>query len=199
MQIWISRNGQNHGPYSLEQLQLWLASGQVSQHDIAWHQGHQWRPLGDVLRDAGCVLPPPPPQTPPSLPMFATAPTATANPEATVRRIADYERISGILWITIGAIQCITVIGIIAGIWNIIAGISRIGAAPVILRRDPQVPAMFEGIGQLIVIGIINLLLGGVIGVVFVIFDFVIRDMVLRNRHLFEQAASIESTTTAQT
>ncbi len=189
MKIWISRNGQSHGPYSIEQLQQWLTGGQVSQHDQAWHEGHQWRPLGDVLRDAGCVLPPPPPLAASAFPLFTASQTMAASPDHTVRRIADYERISGILWIIIGAIQCLTLIGIIAGVWNIVAGISRISAAPLILQRDPRVPAMFEGIGQLIVIGLINIFLGGIVGVLFVIFDFVIRDMVLRNRQLFEQPA----------
>lgn len=186
MKVWILRNGQNHGPYSIQQLQDWLTNGQVSQHDQAWHQGHQWRPLGDVLRDAGCVLPPPPQAAAP-FPMF-TPGAAYADPDSTIRRIADYERVSGILWIVIGALQCLTLIGIIAGIWNIVAGISRIRVVPIILQRDPRVPAIFEGIGQLIVIGVINLFLGGVFGVLFVIFDFFIRDMVLRNRHLFEQS-----------
>lgn len=35
-----------------------------------------------------------------------------------------------------------------------------------------------------------NLLLGGIIGVVFVVFDFIIRDMVLSNRHLFNNATN---------
>lgn len=197
MNIWISRNGQNHGPYSIEQLQQWLASGQVSQHDMAWHQGHQWRALGDVLRDAGCVMPPPPPAAPSFFSPNNLATDATASPESAVRRIADYERVSGILWIVIGAIQCITIVGIIAGIWNIFAGISRIRIVPVILQRDPRIPAAFEGIGQLIIIGVINLLLGGIVGVLFVIFDFVIRDMVLRNRHLFERAEVVNTSALA--
>lgn len=186
MSIWISRNGQNYGPYSIVQLEEWISSGQVSQHDQAWCKGQQWGPLGDVLRAAGCVLPPPP-QVTAAAPMLAVSMADTA-PEATVRRIADYERVSGILWIVIGIFQCLTLVGIIAGVWNIFAGISRIRAVPIILQRDSRIPAAFEGIGQLIVIGLINLFLGGVIGVLFVIFDFVIRDMVLRNRHLFEIA-----------
>jgi hypothetical protein len=59
---------------------------------------------------------------------------------------------------------------------------------PMILARDARVPAAYEGVAQLIIIGILNLLLGGVIGVLFVVFDFIIRDMVLGNRHLFDQA-----------
>jgi hypothetical protein len=40
----------------------------------------------------------------------------------------------------------------------------------------------------LILIGIVNLILGGIIGVVFVILDFMIRDKVLTNRNLFTQS-----------
>jgi hypothetical protein len=187
--IWISRNGQNHGPYTVKQLLAWLTEGRVAQDDSAWFEGHVWRPLGDILRDAGCQLPPA------ALSDRAiSAPVSTTAPEATIRRIADYERASGIMWIVLGSIQCITLVGIIAGIWNIVAGISRLRAVPMILQRDPRIPSMVEGIGQLIVIGLLNLLLGGVIGVIFVVLDFYIRDVVLQNRHLFVnvQASSLQ-------
>jgi hypothetical protein len=191
MKIWISRNGQNYGPYTLEQLHDWLLKAQVSQLDLAWHQGSVWRPLGDVLRDAGYVLPPPP-QNFLTTSSFTVA-SVDANPDATVRRIADYQRLSGILWIVIGVLQCITLIGIIAGIWNIFAGISRIRIAPLILQRDRRVPAAFEGVMQLVIIALINMFVGGIIGVVFVVFDFVVRDMVLKNRHLFEKVPAIQT------
>ena len=185
MNVWISRGGQKYGPYTTSQLEEWLAQGKVSQHDLAWNQGQSWRPLGDILREAGCVIPPPPPQMASIFPTFVDIST---NPDVTVRRIADYERISGIVWIVIGALQCLTLVGIIAGIWNIFAGVSRVKAVPIILARSPNVPSMFEGIGQLVVIGLINVFLGGVFGVLCVILDFFIRDMVLKNRHLFEHA-----------
>jgi hypothetical protein len=176
--IWISRNGQNHGPYTTVQLMAWLAEGRVRQDDQAWCGGHVWRPLGDILREAGCQLPP-------VAIANRVAPMPAAGPDTIIRRIADYERASGILWIVLGSIQCLTLVGIIAGIWNILAGVSRLRAVPLILQRDPGVPSMVEGIGQLVVIGLLNVLLGGVIGVVFVAFDFYIRDVVLQNRHLF--------------
>jgi hypothetical protein len=40
---------------------------------------------------------------------------------------------------------------------------------------------------QLVIIGVVNLLLGAVIGALWVIIDFIIRDKVLRNRHIFDQ------------
>jgi hypothetical protein len=197
MNIWITRDGQKYGPYALKQVEAWLAEGKVSQLDMAWSQGQQWRPLGDLLREAGCVIPPPPPPAGSSMPFFSAASPVASGDEATVRRIADYEKASGVLWIIIGVLQCLTLIGLIAGIWNIFAGVSRLRLSPLILQRHPGVVAAFEGIGQLIVIGVINLFLGGLIGVAFVIFDFVIRDMVLRNRHLFQSAPLPDANTVA--
>lgn len=185
MSVWIAKDGQKYGPYTIKQLEEWLMQGKVDQYDSAWNKGADWRPLGDLLREAGCVIPPPPPQ---AASIFSTNILGgSPDPDVTVRRVADYERISGILWIVLGVLQCLTLVGIIAGIWNIFAGLSRVRAAPIILSRSPGVPAMFEGVGQLIVIGLVNLFLGGFIGVLFVIFDFIIRDMVLKNRHLFER------------
>ena len=105
--------------------------------------------------------------------------------ETLIRQIADYEKLSGILWIGLGVIQVLTVIAVIAGIWNLYAGYTRIKAQPLILARHKSVPDSFESINGLVIIGLINLILGGVIGVLFVAFDYVIRDKVLSNKHLF--------------
>jgi len=107
----------------------------------------------------------------------------------TLRRIAEYERIAAILWICLGACQVLMVVTIIAGAWNIYAGWSRLKLPDMIRARDRRIPALYENnVAQLVVIGVLNLVLGGMIGVVFVGFDFIIRDMVLRNRHLFAGA-----------
>jgi hypothetical protein len=105
-----------------------------------------------------------------------------------VRRLADYERYSGIAWIVLGALQVITVVAIIAGAWNIYAGVTRLRCAKAIEARSPAVPAAFRGVTGLVVIGLINLVLGGVIGVLLVVVDFVVRDRVLKNAHLFRAA-----------
>jgi hypothetical protein len=184
MQIHISRNSENYGPYELLEINGYLKDGSLLTTDLAWYDGiPDWIPLSQVpgIQSPGRV-PPPPPQKHNSLDL---------DGDLTIRRLADYERISGILWIVLAAIQILTVVGIIAGIWNILAGISRINVSKQITARDSKVPAIFESYTQLIVIGIINLLLGGIIGVAFVAFDFYIRDVVLRNARLF--------TTTVQT
>lgn len=114
-----------------------------------------------------------------------------------IRRLADYQRISGILWIVLGAVQVCLVITVLAGAWNIYAGITRMKASKRILERDPSIPGEFESITQLVIIGVINLVLGGFIGILFVGFDFYIRDNVLTNAHLFTGAAQSFSGTTA--
>jgi hypothetical protein len=111
---------------------------------------------------------------------------AQLDSENTIRRLADYERVSGVLWIVLGIIQCLTIVLIIAGIWNIFGGRSRLKMSGRIRERDSGVPSAYRGIGGLILMLIINLIFGGVIGVVLVIFDFVVRDQVLSHAYLFE-------------
>lgn len=46
MQIYLARNNEQAGPYTLEQLNRMLASGQVVLTDLAWHEGMaNWQPL----------------------------------------------------------------------------------------------------------------------------------------------------------
>jgi hypothetical protein len=106
--------------------------------------------------------------------------------EATlIRQIAEYEMISGYIWIALGCVQILSVVAVIAGIWNIFAGRSRIQMSKNIKTRDLSVPMEFEGVSGLVVIGVLNVLLGGLIGIIFVGFDFYIRDKVISNSHLF--------------
>ena len=51
MQIYLARNNQQAGPYTLEQLNQMLASQQVLLTDLAWHQGMQeWKALGELTQ-----------------------------------------------------------------------------------------------------------------------------------------------------
>jgi uncharacterized RDD family membrane protein YckC len=46
MQIYLARNNEQAGPYTLEQVNRMLASGQVVLTDLAWHEGMaNWQPL----------------------------------------------------------------------------------------------------------------------------------------------------------
>ena len=51
MQIYLARNNQQAGPYSVEQLNQMLASQQVLLTDLAWHQGmSEWKALGELTQ-----------------------------------------------------------------------------------------------------------------------------------------------------
>ncbi|MDA1143225.1 MAG: hypothetical protein O3B01_32100 [Planctomycetota bacterium] len=121
-----------------------------------------------------------------TLPHFIE-PSSQLAEETTLRRLHDWERLSSIFWIIWGVIQCFTGWLIIAGIWNIVNGIAARKLLPRILAKDATIPNDYEPVAPLVVIGVVNLVLGGVIGVGFVIFDFWIRDVVLKNKHLFDK------------
>ena len=51
MQIYLARNNQQAGPYSLEQVNQMLANQQVLLTDLAWHDGMaEWKPLGELTQ-----------------------------------------------------------------------------------------------------------------------------------------------------
>jgi uncharacterized protein (TIGR00266 family) len=75
MQITINRNGENHGPYALEQVREMLANGTLQPTDLAHYEGAtDWMPLGQVpgVADSGA-----PPVLEAAAPAAAPAPTAT--------------------------------------------------------------------------------------------------------------------------
>ncbi len=49
MQIHVSRNGQEYGPYSIEELRQYIASGMFAYSDLAWYEGlSAWTPLSAI-------------------------------------------------------------------------------------------------------------------------------------------------------
>jgi Protein of unknown function (DUF2510) len=125
----------------------------------------------------------------------SSAPATWRTPSADdnlVRRLAEYTRWSGIAWIILGALQILGVVTIVAGAWNIYAGYTRIRASGPISQRSPGVPAAFQPLAGYVIIGLLNLLLGGVIGVVLVIVDLFVRDQILKNAHIFAGPRAVE-------
>src|ERR1051325_7254430 len=50
MEIYISRGGQSYGPYPLDQVRAWLASGQLHPNDLACYTGaSNWVSLSSLL------------------------------------------------------------------------------------------------------------------------------------------------------
>ncbi len=75
MQIYIHRENEQFGPYSLEQARTYLASGELLPHDLAWREGAaDWAPLAEVV----IVTPVVPP-----LPQLAPVPARGTRPAGT--------------------------------------------------------------------------------------------------------------------
>jgi hypothetical protein len=73
-QIHISRDGQNFGPYSLEQTRHYVQSGQILPTDFAWYEGAQaWAPVSNIP-ELAVGLPTPPPMPMPLRPQLAPEP-----------------------------------------------------------------------------------------------------------------------------
>lgn len=103
------------------------------------------------------------------------------------RRLSDYARWSGWAWLTLGVLQVLSVVGVIAGLWNIYVATTRIKWAPQIAARQYTVPRAVESLVGYAVIGVINLFFGAAIGIAFVLVDLYVRDQILKNRHLFTE------------
>ena len=166
--------GERIGPVTEESIKLLLKNRTIQEDCLVWNKtfGRNWNSIVHTELSDG----------PPPLPHVTAE---LSQDDILIARIADYQRISGILWIVIGIIQVLLIYTVIAGVWNIFAGVSRIRMVDRIKRREANIPTEFESVTQLVIIGVINLVFGGLIGLVFVGFDFFIRDKILSNRHLF--------------
>jgi hypothetical protein len=111
--------------------------------------------------------------------------TKTGDRQNIADRLAGYERLSGIVWVLIAAFQILSVVLILAGIWNLFAVRGYFQRADLIRKRHPVVPSLYESLTPFLISGVINLLLGGVIGVFVVLFTAWIRGQVLRHREIF--------------
>ncbi|WP_326518274.1 RDD family protein [Acinetobacter sp. CAAS 2-6] len=116
MQIYLARNNQQAGPYSLEQVNEMLASQQVLLTDLAWHEGMtEWKALGEltqgklVYEPAGYV--PPRPQATPFQDSFTQS---VRSPKQNLETLASYNSralakiIDLLLWLPAFAIPSLT-------------------------------------------------------------------------------------------
>jgi hypothetical protein len=112
MQIYVGKNGQQLGPFSLEEINRKLADGTFAATDLGWHEGAAgWAALSSI---AGVVVPAPAaPSTPAPAPeptpvSPAPAPAAVPTPSHTpiVQRPAapsgGYRTLSLVSWILLG-------------------------------------------------------------------------------------------------
>lgn len=107
--------------------------------------------------------------------------------DAVALKVRRCEIASNVAWLIVGIIQCVLVYTAAAGVWNVVNAIVALRNVKNITAHNPGVVPYFEGRKTwLIVLAVVNVVLGGVIGVVLVLFDWFVRDFVLRNRSAFE-------------
>src|SRR5947207_14921410 len=83
MQIYVGKNGQQLGPFSLEEVNRKLADGTFVGTDLAWYEGAAgWAPLSGL---AGVVIPPVSTTMPAPAPAPIAAPSQPAPTVAPVR------------------------------------------------------------------------------------------------------------------
>jgi len=117
----------------------------------------------------------------------ALAPAALTAEERIARRVKRSELVSGILWLVIGSIQLVLLWAAAAGVWNIINAIIRLRSVKNIQAGNPNVVLWYDGRRNwLIAFAAVNLVLGGVVGILLVAFDWWVRDFVLKNKAVFE-------------
>ena len=121
----------------------------------------------------------------------APAPTAQAPRTMTavqvVKRVWTLELISCICWIVLGAVQIYFIYTAAAGVWNIVNSIiGLVNLRNIKVGNTLVVPFYEQKKTMLIVFAVVNLVLGGVIGILLVLLEWYIRDFVLKNRWAFE-------------
>lgn len=107
-----------------------------------------------------------------------------------LKNISDKEKVGGIIWIVVATIQLLigltyNWITMFVGIWNLVFGIIRItNAGKMEQRANGIVEAYEKTLASIIIFLVLNIFVGGIIGVVGAIYDLVVRSYVLNNRNV---------------
>jgi GYF domain 2 len=135
MQIYVARDGQHLGQFSVEEINRKLADGTLSLTDLGWHEGAAgWAPLSSI---AGVALPaapampmPPPPApssvpiTPPPAPSPMPSPPparpaqSTAGAAMVQQPVQNYKGMAVTSWILLGLTFVISLVPVLGcGSW----------------------------------------------------------------------------------
>jgi len=107
----VSRNGQMYGPYTLEDLQRYVASGNILQSDLAKSEEMpEWVPVSQIL-GAQSTMPPSTPYAPAGYSQLtAYAPPATGSP------YPDPPNLNWALELLLGFLTCV----LFVVVWNLV-------------------------------------------------------------------------------
>jgi hypothetical protein len=170
MQIFVGKNGQQLGPFSLEEVNHKLADGTFAASDLAWYEGAAgWAPLSSVT---GVVIPPAAVAVPVPAPAPAPAPVmpvpAPIRPNASIVQPAQPVRSTKMLavisWVLMGITLVISFIPFLGcGAWVLVwpVAIAAIVMGIVVVVRGAVAK------GALIILGAILLIPISIFGPVY--------------------------------
>src|SRR5947209_1858585 len=118
MQIYVGKNGQQLGPFALEEVNRKLADGTFSGTDLAWYEGAAgWAPLSGV---PGVLIPATPAPAPasPATPAPAPIQPPSTPPAAPIRANApivqpprgNYKTLARVSWVLLGITFVVSII-----------------------------------------------------------------------------------------
>lgn len=126
MQIYVGKNGQQLGPFSLEEVNRKLADGTFAASDLAWYEGAAgWAPLsrvaGVVIPPAAAVTPVPTPvPSPASGPLQPAVPIAPVRPNVPIvqRPASGTRTLALVSWVLMGLTFVVSLIPFVGcGAW----------------------------------------------------------------------------------
>jgi hypothetical protein len=165
MQIYVGKNGQQLGPFSIEEVNHKLADGTFAASDLAWYEGAAgWAPLSSV---AGVVIPPAAVVTPVPAPVPAPppkpAPVAPApiRPNASIVQSAQPARSTKILavisWVLMGITLVISFIPFLGcGAWVLVwpVALAAIVMGIIVVVRGAVAKGAFIILGAILLVPI---------------------------------------------
>ncbi len=113
MDIYITKDGNRLGPFSIEEARRQRANGAIQNSDLAWHQGlSTWVPLSDIagFNPLSVATPPIPSVLPPPAPGTGQAPTGLRIVTALVLFVVSF-----IILFILVSIIALMIGGMIAG------------------------------------------------------------------------------------
>lgn len=121
-----------------------------------------------------------------------------------LRNISSKEMVGAVIWIVLAVLQILLGIAfidyywvtLIIGVWNLVNGIIRTTKAGKVEERGNGIVEEYEkDLTNLIIFLVLNIFIGGLIGVIGVIYDIVTRNYVLNNKNIILGTATATYTT----
>ena len=161
MQIYVGKNGQQLGPFSLEEVNRKLADGTFAGTDLGWYEGAAgWAPLSGI---AGVVIPQPAATTPPPVAAPMPAPVQAAPAVAPIRPNApivqppkgNTRTLSVVTWALLGItfiVSFIPIVGCGAWLLGLPVAITAIILGIIMLSRGGTGSGIMAILGGLLIV-----------------------------------------------